>query len=178
MACPYVAGVAALYIGQFGGRGVHGDGFAKQLVDRIVTSGAALPWSVEQPKENPLDRKYWAPVAQVGAGMVDAWKVLNYTTALGSSRMNLGDIPRFAPDQSLEIRNGGSTPVTYKFRLQPWAGVDSQSSIYPWYLTYFLEETPRDMVPGVVLPEEAFTVQPGETKTARYVYLCSHMLWL
>ncbi|KAK7956323.1 serine endopeptidase [Apiospora aurea] len=170
MACPYVAGVAALYIGQFGGRAVHGNGFAKQLVDRIVTSGAALPWSVEQPQGNPPNFGDWAPVAQVGAGMINAWKVLNYTTALGPSSMNLGDIPRFEPEQSVEITNGGSMPVTYKFRLQPWAGVDSQSSIYPWYLTYFLEETPRDMVPDVVLPEGTFTVQPGETKTARFTF--------
>lgn len=175
MACPYVAGVAALYIGQFGGRSVHGHDFAKQLADRIVASGAALPWSVEQPQGNPQPSGNWAPVSQVGAGMIDAWKVLSYTTALGSSRMNLGDIPRFAPDQSVEITNGGSTPVTYKFRLQPWAGVEAQSSIYPWYLTYYLEETRKDMVPGVTLPEGVFTVQPGETKTARYVSLCFQM---
>ncbi|KAK8028264.1 hypothetical protein PG991_005320 [Apiospora marii] len=168
MACPYVAGVAALYIGQFGGRSVHGNNFAKQLADRIVASGAALPWSVEQPKGNPQPSRNWAPVSQVGAGMIDAWKVMNYTTALGSSRMNLGDIPRFAPEQSVDITNGGSTPVSYKFRLQPWAGVEAQSSIYPWYLAYYLEETPREMVPGVVLPEGVFTVQPGETRTARF----------
>ncbi|KAK8127723.1 serine endopeptidase [Apiospora sp. TS-2023a] len=168
MACPYVAGVAALYIGQFGGRSVHGKDFAKQLSNRIITSGAALPWSVEQPKGNPQPSGNWAPVGQVGAGMIDAWKVMNYTTALGSSRMNLGDIPHFAPDQSVDITNGGSTPVTYKFRLQPWAGVEAQSSIYPWYLADFLEEVPRDMVPEVMLPEGVFTVQPWETKTARF----------
>lgn len=175
MACPYIAGVAALYIGQYGGRSVHGNGFAKQLVDRIITSGAAIPWSVQQPQGNPPATGNWAPVAQIGAGMINAWKVLNYTTVLGSSGINLGDIPHFKGEQSVEITNGGSTPVRYKFRLQPWAGVESQSSIYPWYLAYFLEETPKNMVPDVVLPEEGFTVQPGETKTAKYVNFCSHM---
>ncbi|KAK7997300.1 hypothetical protein PG989_005340 [Apiospora arundinis] len=170
MACPYIAGVAALYIGQYGGRSVHGNGFAKQLVDRIITSGAAIPWSVQQPQGNPPATGNWAPVAQIGAGMINAWKVLNYTTVLGSSGINLGDIPHFKGEQSVEITNGGSTPVRYKFRLQPWAGVESQSSIYPWYLAYFLEETPKNMVPDVVLPEEGFTVQPGETKTAKFSF--------
>ena len=68
MACPYIAGVAALYIGQFGGRGAHGPSFAKDLVRRIISSGAALPWSVDQPEDdkNPADTGFWAPVSQVG----------------------------------------------------------------------------------------------------------------
>ncbi|KAK7958437.1 Subtilisin DY [Apiospora saccharicola] len=61
------------------------------LSNRIIASGAALPWSVEQPKGNPQPSGNWAPVGQVGAGMIDAWKVMSYTTSLGSSRMNLGD---------------------------------------------------------------------------------------
>jgi subtilisin family serine protease len=53
MACPYVAGVAALYIGKYGGRSFHGPGFARELANRIITSGAALPWPVEQPPRRP-----------------------------------------------------------------------------------------------------------------------------
>ncbi|KAG4216991.1 hypothetical protein PC116_g34528, partial [Phytophthora cactorum] len=41
MATPYVAGIAALYIGAFGGRSVHGKGFAHSLRRKIISSGAA-----------------------------------------------------------------------------------------------------------------------------------------
>lgn len=76
MACPYIAGVAALYIGQFGGRGAHGPGFAKDVAHRIISSGAALPWSVDQSEDgqNPADTGFWAPVSQVRLpfGLVDS----------------------------------------------------------------------------------------------------------
>lgn len=43
-ACPYVAGVAALYISANGGRKLHGKDFGKFLGQRIIASGRALPW--------------------------------------------------------------------------------------------------------------------------------------
>jgi subtilisin family serine protease len=55
MACPYVAGVAALYVGKYGGRSTHGPGFAKDLANRIITSGAAVPWQVQAPTSLPID---------------------------------------------------------------------------------------------------------------------------
>ncbi|KAG4433243.1 hypothetical protein IFR05_011266 [Cadophora sp. M221] len=45
MACPYVAGVAALYISVHAGRKVHGKGFANTLAKRLISSGTSLPRS-------------------------------------------------------------------------------------------------------------------------------------
>lgn len=46
MATPYIAGVAALYVGQFGGRKAHQDdpAWAQRLVSRITATGRAVPW--------------------------------------------------------------------------------------------------------------------------------------
>ena len=37
----------------------------------------------------------WAPVAQVGAGMINAAKLLNYTTSLSFNKMELNDTAHF-----------------------------------------------------------------------------------
>ncbi|EGY23427.1 serin endopeptidase [Verticillium dahliae VdLs.17] len=44
MAAPYIAGVAALYVGQFGGRASHDVGWAKSLAMRIISSGEPIAW--------------------------------------------------------------------------------------------------------------------------------------
>lgn len=46
MATPYIAGVAALWVGQFGGRKAHADdpAWAQRLVSRITSTGRAVPW--------------------------------------------------------------------------------------------------------------------------------------
>jgi subtilisin family serine protease len=72
MATPYIAGIAALYIGEFGGRGIHGAGFAKDLAIRIMSSGRSIPW---RDGETQKDYGFWAPPIQVGIGLVDAYKV-------------------------------------------------------------------------------------------------------
>jgi hypothetical protein len=75
MATPYIAGVAALYIEAHGGRGVHGKGFAKMLHARIMASGASLPWPGKTD-----GGQYLASPAQIGSGLVNAVKVLQYDT--------------------------------------------------------------------------------------------------
>lgn len=175
MACPYVAGVAALYVGHHGGRREHGPGFAKTLVDRIVSSGGAVAWSVLDPvppggtvhPKPPLMASAWAPVAQVGAGMINAAKILNYTTSLSFRKMELNDTAHFKSRHRVEITNGGPEPVTYRFNLQPWAGVDAQSPDYEDYIVDSHSLEPKEIVPSVSFPSGEFTIQPGQTRTAQ-----------
>lgn len=162
MSCPYVAGIAALYIGRFGGRKVHGPDFAKKLARRIVASGSAVPWQVQEPVGSPIDFGYWAPVPQVGTGMVDAWKVLQYNTSLGFEKMALNDSHHFNRHHEVHLTNEGPEPVTYKFGLQPAGGLYMQSQ-HPSFLANFLELNPVSIVPTVDLPKSV-TVNPGETK--------------
>ena len=95
MATPYIAGIAALYVGRYGGRSVHGKSFGRDMFKRIVTSGAALPWSTSDVP--PVqDYGYFAPVPRVGSGMIDAVKVLDYTTVLEYDNFGLNDTANFA----------------------------------------------------------------------------------
>ncbi|KAK8097110.1 peptidase S8/S53 domain-containing protein [Apiospora kogelbergensis] len=176
MACPYVAGVAALYISQHGGRKAHGPGFSKTLIDRIVSSGGAVAWSVLDPPQNeahsqPPVASAWAPVAQVGAGMINAAKVLSYTTSLSFDKMELNDTAHFSRYHKIDITNAGPEPVTYRFSLQPWAGIDAQSPYYDDYIVDSQNLEPRDIVPSVSLPPGEFRVQPGKTRTAQLSFM-------
>lgn len=112
MACPYIAGIAALYIGHHGGRATHGRGFARALAMRIMSSGRALKWSDGVTRD---DYGYWAPVFQVGSGLVDAYKVLHYNTSLSWAKFALNDTDHHRRHHSVAITNAGSRRARYRF---------------------------------------------------------------
>ncbi|KAI6428914.1 hypothetical protein MCOR21_005284 [Pyricularia oryzae] len=166
MACPYVAGVAALYISAKGGRSVQGKGFARVLSRRIISSGVALPWS----DGTSRDYNFAAPPAQVSTGLIDAFKVLEYDTQLEFNKMELNDTRYFSRYHDVTVTNQGSSPVSYKFSSQPAAGVDTVT----WgpaavgrgvtqRIRTFDQLTPRAYEPVVSLPRD-FTLRPGESK--------------
>lgn len=161
MATPYVAGVAALYVSKFGGRKVHGPKFAEQLMMRIISSGEPIQWSNDI---NVIDG-FTASVAQVGAGLVNASKVLDYTTQLSLERFALNDTANFIEKHTVEITNNAAEAVTYAFSVEPAGGFDTLDASDPTKLARY-PLAPQTMVPGVVLPEDGFSVGPGETKTA------------
>jgi len=72
MATPYVAGIAALYIGCYGGRKTNPNFNATELMMRIISSGVSLPYFDGQ---TTTDYGMYAPVAQVGTGLVNGYKV-------------------------------------------------------------------------------------------------------
>ncbi len=169
MATPYIAGVAALYVGRYGGRKVHGKDFAKNLAMRIIASGGSLPW-IDGVSNN--DYGFWAPTVQVGAGLVDAAKVLNYNTSLSYAKFALNDTHHFERYHKVDITNSGDKPVTYKFQLQDAAGFEAWQPYDDFYYgtprPKVLDElTPVKMVPKVSFPGGTFTVKPGETKQAQ-----------
>lgn len=166
MACPYVAGVAALYIGAHGGRKEHGKDFAKQLSRRIIASGSALPWATSATP----DYDWVAPVAQVGNGLVDAFKVVAYSTDLTFEKIALNDTRHFKRYHDVTVSNNGDKDVSYKFSTQPAAGVE----IAGWFalpptageyrLRSLSEISPSTLEPTVSLPRD-FTLKPGQSKT-------------
>ncbi|KAJ0274775.1 hypothetical protein COL940_009172 [Colletotrichum noveboracense] len=165
MACPYVAGVAALYIGAHGGRGVHGPGFAKMLARRIIASGKTVKWW-----DGVLDMA--APPPQVGTGLVDAFKVVNATTSLEFEKFALNDTANFVASHEVVVSNKGSEDVSYTFSVEDGAGMeillplDTLVSSSPRVRA--LEEVePREMPVEVVLPE-GFTLKAGEGQWESY----------
>jgi hypothetical protein len=167
MACPYVAGVAALWIGQHGGRSVHGKGWAKELHQRIVSSGTTLPWSDGTPKNFG---GVPASVLQIGNGLVNGWKVVQYDTRLEFEKIALNDTRYFSRYHDVSVINDGEEPITYTWSVEHAAGIES----YGWLpsgdgtsgfrLKTYAELQPSTFEVEVSLPR-AFTLQPGESKT-------------
>ncbi|GKT51113.1 minor extracellular protease vpr [Colletotrichum spaethianum] len=172
MSCPYVAGIAALYVSKFGGRSVHGPEWAKRLVMRLIASGDAITWDDGQLENNQYD--FLAPVAQVGAGLINASKVLEYETSLSFAKFALNDTHHFSRYHTVDITNTGSQPVTYAFAQQESGGMNTVNlDPNEWgtpKIAWF-EETmvaPQKMTPRISFPGGSFTVQPGETRTAQF----------
>ncbi|KAL0942868.1 serine endopeptidase [Colletotrichum truncatum] len=166
MATPYVAGIAALYISKYGGRWIHGPEFGKRLAAKIMVSGQAIKWN---DGFNMTDYDAWAPVFQIGNGLVNATKVLDYRTELSWPKFALNDTAHFQPCHKINITNNCINPVTYKFSLQPAGGVeaiDYYADFNPGPVEVAL--LPTDMTPNVIFPEGEFIVNPGETKEATF----------
>ncbi|KAF5673203.1 putative subtilisin-like serine protease [Fusarium heterosporum] len=162
MSAPYIAGIAALFIGQYGGRDFNGAGFAKMLRDRIASSGTSLPFM-----NNRFLYNYKAPPFQVGTGLVDAWKVLNYDTQLEYEPFALKDTELFEPRWSFNITNTGEMTHRYYFKLEAQAGFNIYDGDDGVTLLYAVE--PKNIVPPVRLPHTVF-IEPGETRELSLVF--------
>ncbi|KAL2283510.1 hypothetical protein FJTKL_09840 [Diaporthe vaccinii] len=167
MATPYVAGVAALYISVHGGRAVHGKNFARTLHQRIIASGTSLPWS----DGTATDYGFAASVAQVGNGLVNAFKVVNYTTDISFEKIALNDTKFFSGDHDLTITNTGGKDVVYKFSYEAAAGMETlgwYSFVEPYAgekrLKSFSELKPTSLLIEVSVSAE-LTLGPGESTT-------------
>jgi subtilisin family serine protease len=167
MATPYVAGIAALWIGEHGGRSVHGKGLARRLHQRIISSGESLPWIDADGVRSPLDWR--APPAQVGSGLVDAWKVLQYTSHLDFDKIALNDTRNFKSNHPVSVFNGGDEPATYNFEIENSAGLELLGWLDGWRgrtrrVRNTTELQPVELVPRIMLPR-SFTLGPGESRT-------------
>lgn len=173
MATPYIAGVAALYISKYGGRELHGPGFAKRLVERIISSGRSVAWAVEGKL-----RDQRAPPFQVGTGLVNASKVLEFGTHLSFDAFSLLDTETFKSRWTANITNRGNQTVTYTFVVEPQAGVQILEGSYG--IKSFFQLEPVRVVPSVVLPTSC-VIKSGVTQEVEYVQfmpisLCSLLL--
>ncbi|KAI1101567.1 subtilisin-like protein [Jackrogersella minutella] len=179
MATPYIAGVAALWVGKNGGRAAHANdpAWAKRLTARVMGTARAVPWA--DWATTATDYGFWAPTTQVGSGFVDAGRVLNSTTELSfdGRKFELNDTAHFAAKQSVEIANHGTTPVTYTFALQDAGGYDSWNPAIPGEPQSFLPALklysdlhPEKIAPQVALPQGEFVVGPAETKVAEFTF--------
>lgn len=125
MAAPYIAGVAALFIGHRGGREIHGSEFARRLAKRIIASGRSVGWPAHTTADSQSHSgNATAPPVQVGTGLVDAEKVLGYTTELLFEPIALRDKRLFRPDWGVGIVNRGKAKVEYRFEAELQSAVE------------------------------------------------------
>ncbi|KAJ1323307.1 minor extracellular serine protease Vpr [Microdochium nivale] len=176
MATPYVAGVAALWVGKFGGRNSGNPDWAKQLSARIMSTARSAPWVDGLDKSVSAD--FLAPPIQMGAGGLHAGRLFASTTQLGfeSRRFALNDTAHFNAEQVAQLTNTGLEPVTYEFSLEPAAGFNSwapviegqPSSSRGTFKGYF-DYKPLRIVPEVAMPSP-LTLAPGETGFANFTF--------
>lgn len=159
MAAPYIAGVAALFIGEHGGRETHGAGFAEMLGKRIISSGRSVAWTGTSVISNQT-----APPFQVGTGLVDAVKVLHYKTQLTFEPFALLDTEMFRPRWQAEIANNGNRTVKYTFHVESQAGIEIYDEYYGVATLFDLE--PKKIVPHIKLPLPV-KIKPGDRKIVK-----------
>ena len=110
-------------------------------------------------------------MAQVGNGLVNAFKVVNYTTDISFEKIALNDTKHFNGDHDVTITNNGGKEVSYEFSYEAAAGVETlgwYSFVEPWAgekrLKSFSELKPTSLPIEVSVPT-ALTLGPGESKT-------------
>ncbi|CAI4215533.1 unnamed protein product [Parascedosporium putredinis] len=172
-ATPYVAGIAALWISRYGGRSVHGPGFAKELANRIISSGRTVSWGLpvqddDAPNPHVPPATALAPVSQIGSGLIDAWKILTYTTSLNFEAFALNDTAHFRPKHSIQIKNGAQEAVTYSFGHQPLTAYEARGPQALFIAAYNQLKT-IDLEAEVALPGE-ITLGAGETATVEFTF--------
>ncbi|KAK1492134.1 minor extracellular protease vpr [Colletotrichum cuscutae] len=160
MATLYISGVAALWVGKFGGRAAHKDDpeWARRLIARITSTAHA------------------APTTQVGGGFIDTQKVLGYTTELSfdGRKFELNNTAHFKGTHTVEITNRGTETVTYKFSVQDAGGYTAYTPSVPGQTQFavpgiplYADLDPFKLTPEVSLPQE-ITIAAGETKSTEY----------
>lgn len=161
MSTPYVAGVAALWVGAYGGRHVHGKGVAKMLRQRIISSGRSVSWHDDSRTLPSVN----APVSYAGTGLVNAVAVIDATTYLQGAKMNLNDTTHFNANHQITIVNDGNDTVTYTFAVEHDKTVNSIAEIDgERYLANPSQMTFYDNAVDVTLPSPV-TIKAGEQKT-------------
>jgi subtilisin family serine protease len=166
MATPYVAGVAALYIGKHGGRSKHGKAFGRMLSARILSSGSSIAWADHLGM--PMDSGIAASVAQAGNGLVNATKMVMSETQLSFTKFALNDTHQFSRYQGVEITNNSPEPVTYTFDVEAagaFEALEWSAGDYPQIPSRkSMINDVIDIAPEVRMPAGTHRLAPGQTK--------------
>jgi subtilisin family serine protease len=108
MATPYMAGVSALLLAHKG----RNPDVALAARDILQSTANIIPSSKD-------DGALYQTASQQGAGLVDAFKALTYTTVVAPGQLLLNDTAYFNGKQTFTVTNGGQKAVTYKLSHTP-----------------------------------------------------------
>ncbi|KAI5843899.1 subtilase [Morchella snyderi] len=164
MASPYIAGVAALYMAAHGGRAKMGGEGVAELKRKIITSGTLINWS----DGVTTDWSKLAPVAQQGAGYVNAEKVLTYATSIYPAKLELNDTAYLKPAHYINIKNSGTKEVEYFITHETAATINSfePDIITPQpFPGTFINETAT-----VSFTRTSISVRPGTTNSFKVTF--------
>ncbi|KAK6516172.1 hypothetical protein TWF506_006083 [Arthrobotrys conoides] len=155
MATPYVAGVIGLYLqkAKAEGRKVT----PAELRVGLTTTGRPLIFN-----NGTKNANYLAPVAQQGAGIVDAYKFLHSKTSVDTELLEFNDTQHFHESMSFKITNNGDKQATYQLTEIP--GATAYTTMEGSTLA---KPFPPDMVESyadVKIEPEVLNIKPGQSK--------------
>ncbi|KAF5528702.1 Minor extracellular protease vpr [Colletotrichum aenigma] len=157
MATPYIAGVAALFFAANGGKAALGDGGAKLAHEKIVASG--------KPIRHYDGTDALASVVHQGAGLVDAFKVVGYSTTVSPATLNLNDTDHFQSTHEVQVTNAGDESVTYQFYHEAGTTIFSKGAGDAWISLSPPYATDESNVATVDFSATELTLGPGESGT-------------
>ncbi|KAH6988981.1 peptidase S8/S53 domain-containing protein, partial [Ilyonectria sp. MPI-CAGE-AT-0026] len=157
MATPYIAGVGALFFGSRGGRAAMGARGAKIAHERMIASG--------KPVRHNDGTDNFASVAKQGAGLIDAEKVLLYSTFISPANVNLNDTVNFKGTHEVKVTNSGDESITYIITHEAGITSHTKGNGDAWVSFEPSYSDGTGNVAEVSFSTESLTVGAGETKT-------------
>jgi len=152
MACPHVAGIAALLLQAKGKNAAT----AKSIFTLLQTTSSPI-------LDNTTNTAPLNTLAQAGAGLVNVYNALSYKTELSAGQFELNDTANWKADHTFQIKNTGSGAVTYRISHVPGDTVRTIEPSLGVPIPFPLPIT-SDVV-GVKLSTQSVVVPPGETTT-------------
>lgn len=158
-ACPYVAGIIALFLSE------NGRVDPETLRKKVIGSGKLLKQAYTSAyidySRTKVDDVRLAPLIQQGNGLVDAeslWKT--NTSLLSAPYLLLNDTANREALHQILISNDGAYDVTYQFSHRALETVYTRDSKKKTVLNYWPELT--DVYPDVRFSKLQLTLSPGE----------------
>ncbi|KAF9050212.1 pyrolysin [Panaeolus papilionaceus] len=157
MACPFVAGSAALLL-QAKGKGV-----AARHVARDLFETTANKIQSSKNDDAPLQT-----LTQAGAGLVDVYRALHAETIISPGQLVLNDTANFKPLQTFTVRNTGTAVKRFKLTHVP-AG--TAQTVKPGSIFPALGPVPLTSAPaGVTIVPSSITLRPGQSITVAALF--------
>lgn len=152
MSCPLTAGVYAL-IGQVRGS------FNPEMIETVLAANA----NPQLFNDGAKFYEFLAPVAQQGAGLIQAWDAAYATTLLKPSSLSFNDTDNFIKVRNFTLSNTGKKPITFKLTHIPAVTMYTlgAGSAYP---DAFPNE-PVDAKATLKLSDNELTLSAGESAT-------------
>ncbi|KAH8892794.1 subtilisin-like protein, partial [Thozetella sp. PMI_491] len=155
MATPYIAGVAALFFESRGGKAGLGADAARIAHETIISSAS--------PVLHSDGTNNTAPMAQQGAGMVNALKVVSYTTSVSPGNINFNDTDHFQGSHEIKIVNSGNGTVTYQLSHAPGITINTKNNRDAWVAVFPPYSSNEGELATVQFSSDTIKLGPGES---------------
>lgn len=132
-----------------------------------VTTTAQMLWRKNTCCMDPATSTnlVFSSVVHQGAGLVDAFKVVGYSTTVSPATLNLNDTDHFQSTHEVQVTNAGDESVTYQFYHEAGTTIFSKGAGDAWISLSPPYATDESNVATVDFSATELTLGPGESGT-------------